>query len=263
MSSSAAFAKGHDRTVATEGSATAPVAPIEVPSTTGTTSGASSRVQDTAPLQNTSIREISASPAADSRADNYADNYGGYGKPRGILGPVTLGPQVTGLGFPTLFRLGIEGKLANLVGFGVEYGWFPSMNISNVNTSFNSVQGSAKVYPLRGSFYLGVYLGSQSLSLNAVANSNSGSGVITATATAVYLTPSLGWKWVYESGFFLGLELGWQVVLNTVSALSYSQPTISAALQASSQGTQITNQLNILASNGLPSVALLQIGYLF
>ncbi len=193
------------------------------------------------------------------------DSSSSYGKPQGVLGDFTFGPQLTFVGFPTPFRFGLETKYANLIGFGMEYGFIPSFSISGVNLSFNTFQGSAKIYPFRGAFYFGLYMGSQSLSFSTATNLSNVPVTLSVNASVFYWTPTIGWKWVQQSGFYWGLDLGWQLALSSSITYSSNPPALVSAAQQTSQGTQLVNDLNSINSllSSLPSVALLQIGYLF
>lgn len=191
------------------------------------------------------------------------DDFGGYGKPLGVAGPITFGPQLTLAAFPTTFRVGIESKYANLIGLGVEYGFIPGLTLSNVNLSLNSIQGSAKFYPFRGAFHVGFALGNQTFSASTKTTVGGIPATLTGNANTLFITPTIGWKWVKQSGLYFGLDLGWQAVLSTNPTITSDQLALTAIAETTTEGRQLKDNLNTLAKTGLPSVCLLQIGYFF
>jgi len=190
-------------------------------------------------------------------------DFGGYGKPRGLLGPITLGPQVTLLGLPTLFRFGIEGRFLNLIGFGLEYGFVPTVTLSSVALNLNAILGTVKIFPARGAFYLGAAMGSQNFS-GTIPTTIAGTTVtMTGTANTFFLTPMLGWKWIKPSGFFMGLDFGWQIALSASSSITSNPAALAVAAAATGEFTSLTNVLNSIGKASLPSISALQFGWLF
>ena len=192
---------------------------------------------------------------------------GGYGKPRGVFGantPLTIGPKVSGLGLPSPFRIGVEAKWDNSFGLGFDYGYLPVTGIYDSKLKINSYLGTARYYPWRGPFYLGVGFGTQNFQASRTEDFSGENVTATLTLNSVMVVPQVGWRWVWDTGFFLGVEAGVQVALSTQRSLTDDAPTI--VRQTSQYATQvkaIEAQGDVLAGIPLPNFALLQVGYFF
>ncbi|RPH70692.1 MAG: hypothetical protein EHM78_10420 [Myxococcaceae bacterium] len=86
--------------------------------------------------------------------------------------------------------------------------------VSSLNR-FDAWEVALRVYPLRGSFFLGVGVGQQVIDA-VVTEKQTGSPIGLGGSARVdswVITPRIGWQWVWSSGFAMGLDLGAQFVL--------------------------------------------------
>jgi hypothetical protein len=86
----------------------------------------------------------------------------------------------------------------------------------------------------------------------------SASGVASIEATSRYLAPEIGWRWMWESGFFLGLDLGWQFILSPRTSVD-----VPANAFPPDKLKDYTDLANKLAAQGFPVLSLLQLGWYF
>lgn len=190
-------------------------------------------------------------PPAEARAE-------GYGKQYGVLGnvPLVFGPKLT-IGFinPTI---GVEAKYANLVGLSVEYGFVPEFTVPSssppVKVGWSGWNVGAKLYPFRGSFFLGAALGGRSFTGKA----SDPTGNYSADVTSTYLAPEIGWRWVARSGLFFGMEFGWQFVLGYTSEFRFNGvPVPTSGISG------LQDAAKFVGEQGLPIIGLFTVGYFF
>lgn len=138
--------------------------------------------------------------------------------------------------------LGVEGfaKFHDVIGVGVGFGMLPSpignaiMGAAGVNggeLNSSAFEGEARVFPFRGSFWLGGAVGRMSLS----ASGNAAGSPTSVEITTLYAAPRLGWLAVWQSGFSLGLDLGLQVPMGPdvkVTTSSLGRSTIESVARS-------------------------------
>ena len=168
----------------------------------------------------------------------------------GLIPNVRIGPEISLISFPSP-AIGIEAKLWDRVGVSLEYGFIPRVGISDVEAKYRMWQGSLKLYPFRGSFFVGALLGTYELT----ASETSGGQTITTTVDSTILGPQLGWRWVYSSGFFLGLDLAWGFALHYQSTLTPPDSTGTIG--------DIKKNADKYLENGVPVLGLLHLGWFF
>lgn len=192
----------------------------------------------------------------------------GYGKPTGVAGPITMAPTLTVIGFPSPFRFGFEAKALNLAGLGFDYGFLPSMTFSNVKIKYNSWRITGRVYPFRGAFFVGLGFGKQNLS-GSSANSVTVAGTpysvnYSVDVNTTILVPHIGWRWIWSSGFFLGMEYGVQVASSSTSTFSSDAPSlVTSTTEYTNEKNNIEEQGRKLGRTTLPHIGLIQLGYFF
>lgn len=200
------------------------------------------------------IKEVN--PHEEELAAPPGDN---YGKPHGMLGDFTVGPKVTLFGAVVPFRLGLEGKWKNLVGFGFDYGFFPTLTLSSISVGMKSWSFTGKFYPWRGAFYVGVGLGSQTFTGSKTDLTIP--DTLTLDTKTTFFLPGIGWRWVVKSGFFFGMELALQVPMSTTTTPTHSNPAATGPA-ATQLNADVSEKANSLGNSTLPSLALLQFGFL-
>src|SRR5690606_19992023 len=77
------------------------------------------------------------------------------------------------------------------------------------------VNAVGRFFPFQGAFYLGLGAGVQMMSVEAddVIQGERYTGSV--DHTAFFITPQVGWLWIWDSGFALGLNLGVQIPITS------------------------------------------------
>jgi hypothetical protein len=78
---------------------------------------------------------------------------------------------------------------------------------------FSGWEIALRVYPMRGTFYLGVGFGHQNLEATVTETQGGFTGVGFGRVESWVITPHIGWQWVWRSGFAIGVDLGVQVTV--------------------------------------------------
>ena len=194
----------------------------------------------------------------------------------GLIPGVRIGPKLSVLPAPALFGVGLEARIKDTVGLSVDYGLLPELHvpsfsdstsapgvsneISNGRFSYQDLSFAARWIPWGGSFHLGAAYGIRTFKASATGTATSSglsvSGVASLRSTSTYLAPELGWRWIWSSGFFMGLDLGWQLVLSQKTSVDVPSDAFTT-----SKIQDYQDLANKLASTGLPVVSLLQLGW--
>ncbi len=169
----------------------------------------------------------------------------------GLIPGVLVGPKVTAtLLFPANVMVGLELKVLGYVGASFEYGVFPrSPSGSTYAVSVDTWSAGLRAYPWRGTFFVGAVLGKY----DVTATEQGVPGYF--NVNSVYLGPQIGWKWAYDFGLFLGLNLGYGFSLSYGSTLT--QPAGTGELHTAKEN--VDQYLKV----GAPIFTLLEIGWLF
>jgi hypothetical protein len=182
------------------------------------------------------------------------DEPGGYGKTQGLLPGVLVGPRLNVVSLPP--GVGVDVKtLGNALGLSLDVGIVPKVHVGQVHVSWSDLSVGAKFYPWRGRFYLGARAGSRSF--RASAQDTSTGLEAKADVTSTYLAPELGWRFVWDSGVYMGLELGYQIVLATKETLD-----IPGSVDPTKQ-KDVRDAADQIGKIGLPILTLLQVGWFF
>lgn len=192
------------------------------------------------------------SPAATDRPASENDPH------RGELGAFRLG-ALASAGFPSAIAGQIVFKAADWVGATASYGATPALPIPVADDARISQRGfsaTARVYPFRGAFFLGLG-GGQSTMTGEIAQSGSGvraqSSVRTRTA---YVMPELGFLHRFAFGLAIGADVGLQVPVS-----SSSETTASANGSAVAAPAELRDAMRSLGSTPIPVLNFLRLGY--
>ena len=176
---------------------------------------------------------------------------------------VKLG-ALLGIGFPR--PLSVEGivKLERAVALGVEYSTLPQVTVSNVQIGCWAVAGSARVFPFRGPFFVGLRAGRQHLMADASVSAYGYTVPVGLSVDTTFLNPQIGFLWTWSPGLTLGIDAGLQIPLSSQSSssLQTAVPTLAQPFVASAQQTA-ENVAKAAGQTTLPTLDLVRVGFLF
>jgi hypothetical protein len=176
-----------------------------------------------------------------------------YGKTDGLLPGMVIGPKLALMPVPAFYGLGLEAKFGNLVGVGIDYNAWPTLKFGNVDAGYNDIQLAARVFPWRARFYVGAALGQRNFF--AKASDPVLRQEVKVEVKSTYLAPEIGWRFVWTNGFFMGIDLGYQIVLSPSTTLTVPPGTVDATTKK-----DVEDAGNQIGKVGLPIVSLLQLG---
>lgn len=182
----------------------------------------------------------------------------GYGKREGLIPGAVIGPKLALVPFPGLLGAGVEAKLLNLVGVSVDYNFFPRVTIADVKASYSDVSVTARVFPWRRSLFIGVALGYRDFT--AKQTDAATKQEFEVDVKSLYLAPEIGWRFVWSSGFFMGLDVGYQFILSPKT--TFTQPAQVSVLSQTTK-KDVEDFGDQFGKIGLPIVSLLQFGFYF
>ncbi|HYQ00771.1 MAG TPA: hypothetical protein VER96_18980 [Polyangiaceae bacterium] len=177
---------------------------------------------------------------------------------------VRLGALVSA-GFPR--PLAVEGmvKIERLVALGVEYSTLPSATVSDVHFGASAIAGSARVFPLRGPFFLGLRAGRQHVSADAAVSGYGYTVPVTLAVDTIFLNPQVGFLWTWDPGITIGIDAGLQIPLKSDVSSTLVNSTMPSAVQQAVSPVQRTmeNVAGAVGQTVLPTIDLVKVGMLF
>jgi hypothetical protein len=168
---------------------------------------------------------------------------------------MVIGPKLSILSLPAP-GIGVEAKIRNVVGLSLDYQLIPDVRADDLKVEYTDVKLAAKWYPWHGAFSLGAAFGRRSF--EATAHDDATNLDASVEVASTYLAPQLGWRWVWNSGLFLGMDLGYQIILSSRTTLS-----VPVAIAGGETDQDVKEAGDDLGKLGFPIVSLLQIGWFF
>lgn len=212
-----------------------------------------------------------------------ASGDGGSGSSAGGGSSRKYGGNVS-LNFPHPIFVEAAYRPIPMVSLGLGAGGLALNNLKFGNTpislSMLALDFKGRWHPFQGSFFLGLGLGYQRMSgkmtdtIPVQANGQT-TNVLTTVALGVnspYLTPQLGWFWVWSGGFTLGFDLGIQVPFVPQTSLDITTDNTNAnigiaQIQATTQYRELEAKVqdagNKIGRQSLPMVTAIRIGWMF
>jgi len=172
------------------------------------------------------------------------------------LGPVQIGATVGVLSLPRPVNVQLLAKVYDLIGIGVSYNYLPGFiadailslyGVHNVSLTSSAWDFDLRIFILRGAFFLGSSLGTQSLTATATSNGVTVQGDL----STFYVTPRLGWLSVWDSGFLISTDLGVQIPVSS-----------SLTVDPAANNRDVREAARVIGQTPLPAVTF-RIGYLF
>lgn len=187
------------------------------------------------------------------------ESHSTYGAENPLIPDFAFGPALTLLGLPTPLRFGLETKYLNTVGLSFDYGLIPTIPIDTVTVGLTSWNITAKYYLFQRAMYVGVGFGTQVFT--GTSTDTNVNLTVTATVTTTFLSPHIGWRWVWPSGFFYGMEVGVQVPLTNSTSTTSNNPALNSTPEFVDLSNQIDTNARLLGRTPLPLVTLVQVGW--
>lgn len=215
-----------------------------------------------ASAQNSGLEPAWTSSSSSDRADRPSNGEREHRTKR--TDHVRLGALVSA-GFPR--PLAIEGlvKVERLVALGLEYSTLPGATVSDVHFGCSAIAGSARVFPLRGAFFLGLRGGRQHLSAAASVTGYGYTVPISLEVDTLFINPQVGFLWTWDPGITLGIDAGLQIPISSTTSSVLANSTMPSAVQQAVSPVQSTleNVAGAVGQTVLPTVDLVKFGMLF
>lgn len=160
-------------------------------------------------------------------------------------------------GFPSPISVGALVAIDQRFLLGAEYGFLPVSQLAGFDVVHRSWSADARWFPFRGGpFFVGVRAGRQHLAASkTVTVSGWGSATGSTTADSWYVNPRLGLFRMWDSGFFVGADVGLKVPLghSSTESVPYGQP----------MPEEVTKVRDTLSARVIPTITLAQLGFAF
>ena len=160
-----------------------------------------------------------------------------------------------GIGFPRPLAIELVTKVERTFALGLEYSALPTITISSVDTRAWALCADARLFPLRGPFFVGLRAGYQHVDASgSFAVSGVGTVSESLAVNTTFVNPRLGFLFTFEPGVTIGIDAGVQIPLAT---------TTSNTLPAGSrERSEVSRVATSYGNKWLPTVDLLRIGFL-
>ena len=175
-------------------------------------------------------------------------------------------PSVSLLKLPHQFDGAIEVEISQL--FGIKYSQSLKTHgvVDNNSIDLDNQSIALRTYPHRGSWFLGLGYGHHEVKVQRTDVVNGFDTTTYAHIKSNYLMPTTGFKWVYSSGFTIGMEVGWIFSLdsstNIVSDQDYNL-FVTQNSDYSQHRKDAEDAISKYVKNGTVSVCLLELGWTF
>lgn len=182
-----------------------------------------------------------------------------------------IGP-VFQLGFPHVLNAAVDGHYLDSFSLGINGGYL-AFGWKNFNVGMWNADLRARWYPGHNAFFFGMAGGYQRFFVNA---GKSIDFLVVKYAVPLdvqyrintwYVIPHVGLEKVFDSGFLIGAELGWQINLVTSSTFEVQSVPGVEQVQADPEYQRIKADLentgNKIGSFSPPYFTLIKIGWLF
>jgi hypothetical protein len=166
---------------------------------------------------------------------------------------------LVGAGFPRPLSVGAFGMVDRTLGFGIEYGMLPRLNIAGAEVSMQAVTADVRLHPFKNAFFIGLAGGHQWLDMSASMSAGGFSGAHSLSATTWFINPRIGALHTFSNGITIGVDAGIQIPVASDTSVA---STGVAANDADGQRT-LRSAANTLGNGVTPTFDLLRIGFSF
>jgi len=187
-------------------------------------------------------------------------------------GGVRIGLMLGLITIPRPVQAELTAKLGRHISLGAQYSMLPDITPPGFDAGLKlaAYQGVARFFPFGGSFYIGSGIGYQQLkaSLGHTDMASGDRSEVSCDMSGLFVSPQLGWLWVWKSGFALGLNIGAQIPLPKDPVV---KTTINGIEIPESAGDEDTNDMRdkvktiakVVAKYPVPNLDLLKLGFFF
>jgi len=187
-------------------------------------------------------------------------------------GGVRIGLMLGLITIPRPVQAELTAKIGRHISVGAQYSMLPDITPPGFDAGLKlaAYQGVARIFPFGGSFYIGSGIGYQQLkaSLGHTDMDSGARSEVSCDMSGVFVSPQLGWLWVWKSGFALGLNIGAQIPLPKDPVV---KTTINGIEIPESAGDEDTNDMRdkvktiarVVAKYPVPNLDLLKLGFFF
>jgi hypothetical protein len=195
-----------------------------------------------------------------------------------LLGDFRIGPTVS-LAFPHLGNASVEVMYKDSFSGGVSFGRLKRELDEDTEIELRNMDVRARWHPFEGSFFLGAAYGNQGIVGKVKTDLETDyQGLEVKVPTTIrlavdvnYFTPHLGWFAVWDSGFTMGFEIGYQMALKSESDLQIGFENVTEEAEDElkesddykKQKKDIEAVAKAFGEKGIPYVNLLRIGWMF
>jgi hypothetical protein len=183
--------------------------------------------------------------------------------------PFRLGFLVGVVSFPRPINVELAVKPNDWFSAGVGFSMIPKIKVGNGAGAMSAFNAVGRIFPFGGSFYVGAAAGRQSLSLEAEETVQGEHVTATAEHSTLFLTPQVGWLFVWDSGFTLGINVGAQLSLGSTPKVrvrndsGFDVDPTEVGPDAEEMRENVHTAGKYLARYPLPTFDLLKLGFLF
>jgi hypothetical protein len=181
------------------------------------------------------------------------------------LGQLCFGPMVT-LGAIDLLGVGVHLRYGRYLGFGVDYQFLPTrIDIEQASATWSLLTVEGRAYPFANAFFLSAGFGYQSFA--ATVREMTGEGLVSMSGSLGVPALKLGIGFVGKSGFVLGADVGFNVLLGDAD-VQFDEPTGPAAMYQTA-AISLRAEINDIANQAMdeipviPQINFIRMGYLF
>lgn len=179
----------------------------------------------------------------------------------------SITPSLQILNFPHPFNGGLEIVFSRVLGIKYQKSFRPNKTIDGSTAELDDQSFSFRSYPNQGPWFLGLGYGKHRASVKNHEIVNGFDTNIYANVDSEYITPTTGLKWIYNSGFTIGVEIGWIFPINNRNVDVYSDqdgnPFVNANEDYRQRRQDAEDAANKYVENGVISIGLLELGWTF
>lgn len=175
-------------------------------------------------------------------------------------------PSINVLNFPHPFGGSAEIVFSEVFGIKYTKSFRPRGTFNETKVQLDDQSITLRSYPNRGPWFVGLGYGHHTVDGERNEVVNGFDTKIYAHVQSDYLVPTTGFKWIYESGFTIGVEIGWIFAMNSSTNVTSSQdlnPFVNANQEYRNRLQDAENSVNKYVKDGTPTIGLLEIGWTF